>query len=39
MVKLKNIVEGQDKSKMVSGSKDWNKKATMEISNAQLPNR
>lgn len=38
MVKLKNIVEEQDKNKMVRGSKDWNKKAAMEISNTQLPN-
>lgn len=35
---MKSIVEGQDKSKMVKGSKSWNKKATMEISIAQLPN-
>lgn len=38
MVKLKNIVEGQDKSEMARGSKDWNQKTTIEISNAELPN-
>lgn len=38
MVKLKNILEGQDKSEMARGSKDWNQKTTIEISNVQLPN-
>lgn len=38
MVKLKNIVEGQDKSEMARGSKDWNRKTTIEISNVELPN-
>lgn len=37
MAKLENIV-GQDKSEMARGSKGWNQKTTLEISNAQLPN-
>lgn len=38
MVKLKNIVEGQDKSEMAKGSKDWNQKTPIGISNVELPN-